>query len=125
MDSTGKIGRRFGGLENDAVYVNKNTTDRAKDTVATKPENRLEQLKKALEGDNREDTVDLTVSQAIQAAFGEDSGARAKKIADLKSKIEKGEYNVDSRLVARELASEIAQSIYFDSDKVKKEEPLF
>lgn len=118
MDSTGKVGKRLTSLDNDAVYIKKSS-----EQSATVVNAKTLALKNALEGGTLgEDTVNLSISQEIQAAFGDDSANRAKKIADLKAKIEKGEYVVDTRVVAKELASEIAQSIYFDSDSKTKED---
>ncbi len=125
MDSTGKIGKRFGSLDNDAVYIGKKTSEAGNQATNAKAlfDSKTEALKKALEGSTLgEDTVNLSVSQAIQAAFGDDSAARSKKVADLKAKIEKGEYVVDSRATAREVASEIAQTIYFGSTSEKKDD---
>jgi|GEM_PF-6010214 len=128
MDSTSKIGQRLNSLDgslsnNDAVYLKKSGDNRAADKTASLNAKTLA-LKNALEGGafRGEDTVNFSVSQDIQAALGDDSAARSKKIADLKAKIEQGDYKVDSRVVAKELASEIAQTIYFESQSNKKDD---
>ena len=106
MDSTGKIGNKIGGVidNSDAVYVRKNSA----------AETRTEIMKRSFgSGLAGEDTVSLSIRESVQSAFGDDEEARKRKIAELKAQIEAGSYNVDSRLVAREVVSEIAQSIFF------------
>lgn len=130
MDSTGKIGKRGSLLDNDAVYVNQKTSASAGQAVDAKTifDAKTAALKLALEGSNLggEDTVNLSVSQAIQAAFGDDSAARSKKVADLKAKVANGQYVVDTKATAREVANEIAQAVYFGStDSTKNDGSLF